>query len=65
MFGLVVDHASEVVEFSSWDIHPPANFGVESAPGSVLGIGVGQGAAKVLLDIEHVFSSAQLMCTQV
>jgi purine-binding chemotaxis protein CheW len=58
--GIVVDRVSEVVTVAADDIEPPPSFGVDVPTDFLLGIGKSQGRVKLLLDIDHVLSNAEV-----
>jgi purine-binding chemotaxis protein CheW len=58
--GIVVDRVSEVVTVNAADIEPPPSFGVDVPTDFLLGIAKSQGHVKMLLDIEQVWTTAEL-----
>jgi len=59
--GIVVDRVSEVVNIAPEEIEPPPSFGVDVPTDFLLGIGKSQGRVKLLLDIDHVLTSTEVV----
>jgi purine-binding chemotaxis protein CheW len=59
--GVVVDSVSEVLNVSGGDIEPPPAFGARIDTGNILGIAKGKGTIKILLDIDKVLASEELV----
>lgn len=61
MMGILVDRVSEVVNVSSEDIEDTPSFGGDVNPEYLLGIGKTGGRVRLLLDIEKILSSADII----
>ncbi len=59
--GIIVDKVSEVVNISGSDIDPAPSFGSDVTTDYILGIGKSQGKVKILLDIERVLSTNEIV----
>lgn len=59
--GVVVDRVREVVDIKSEDLEPAPDFGNDRDQGYLLGIGKAHGKVKLLLNIERVLESANLL----
>jgi len=59
--GIVVDRVSEVVTVLADDIEPPPSFGFDVPTDFLLGIAKSQGRVKMLLDIDHVLTSTEIV----
>ena len=59
--GVVVDKVSEVLAIAPKDIDDAPSFGAEVNTDYILGVGKSQGKVKLLLDIDKVLSSAELL----
>lgn len=59
--GIVVDRVSEVTNIAGEEIEPPPAFGVDVPTDFLLGIGKSQGRVRMLLDIDHVLTSSELV----
>ncbi len=59
--GIVVDRVSEVASIADADIEPPPPFGADVPTDFLLGLGKAGGRVKLLLDIERVLSSAEVV----
>jgi purine-binding chemotaxis protein CheW len=55
--GIVVDRMSEVLDIAAEDVEPAPSFGTEVDTDYLLGIGKAEGRVKLLLDIDKVLSS--------
>jgi purine-binding chemotaxis protein CheW len=62
--GIVVDRVSEVINIAAGDIEPPPSFGKDVNTEFILGIGKSQAKVKILLNIDRVISSDQLVQLQ-
>jgi purine-binding chemotaxis protein CheW len=59
--GIIVDKVSEVMRISANDIDPAPSFGNEVTTEYILGIGKSQGRVKILLDIDKVLSTNEII----
>lgn len=59
--GVVVDAVSEVLNVGAEDLEPPPAFGHELNHSYILGIAKTKGSIKILLDIDRVLSSEELL----
>ena len=59
--GIIVDRVSEVLEIPGDNIEPAPTFGTNIATDFILGMGKVGEAVKILLDIDKVLSSAEVM----
>jgi purine-binding chemotaxis protein CheW len=59
--GIVVDRVSEVVTVLADAIEPPPSFGFDVPTDFLLGIAKAQGRVKMLLDIDHVLTSTEIV----
>ena len=59
--GVVVDRVSEVVAFAESEIAEPPSFGSEVDTDYLLGIAKGAGKVTLLLDIDRVLTSAEVL----
>jgi purine-binding chemotaxis protein CheW len=59
--GIVVDKVSEVLHIAATEIDDTPSFGAEVNTDYILGIGKSQGRVKLLLDIERVLSSSEVI----
>jgi purine-binding chemotaxis protein CheW len=59
--GIIVDRVSEVLEIPGDNIEPPPSFGTTVATDFILGMGKVGDAVKILLDIDKVLSSAEVI----
>jgi purine-binding chemotaxis protein CheW len=62
--GTVVDRVSEVLNIAAGDIEPPPSFGRDVNTDYILGIGKSQAKVKILLNIDRVISSDQIVQLQ-
>jgi purine-binding chemotaxis protein CheW len=62
--GVVVDRVSEVLNIAAGDIEPPPSFGRDVNTEYILGIGKSQTKVKILLNIDRVISSDQIVQLQ-
>jgi purine-binding chemotaxis protein CheW len=62
--GVVVDRVSEVLNIAACDIEPPPSFGRDVNTEYILGIGKSQAKMKILLNIDRVISSDQIVQLQ-
>ena len=62
--GAVVDRVSEVLNIADEDIEPPPSFGKAVRVDFIMGIGKSQSKVKILLDIDRVISSDQILQVQ-
>lgn len=60
-FGVVVDKVSEVLDIAAADIEDAPAFGAEVETDFILGVGKSQGRVNLLLDIDKVLSSQELV----
>jgi purine-binding chemotaxis protein CheW len=58
--GVMVDAVNEVLDIAAADIEPPPSFGARIRAEFIQGIGKVNGQFVMLLDVNHVFSSADL-----
>ena len=58
--GIMVDAVNEVLDIAAADIEPPPTFGTRIRPEFIQGLGKINGKFVILLDVNHVFSSADL-----
>jgi purine-binding chemotaxis protein CheW len=61
MMGVLVDRVSEVVNIAPEDIEDTPSFGADVNPEYLLGIGKTGGRVRLLLDIEKILSSADII----
>ena len=61
MMGIVVDTVSEVMDINSSDIEATPSFGTELNTDYILGMGKVAGKVKILLDIDKVLTSEELV----
>jgi purine-binding chemotaxis protein CheW len=61
MIGIVVDSVSEVLNIKGEDIEPTPTFGARLNTDYILGIAKMGGGVKILLDIDKVLSSEEVM----
>jgi purine-binding chemotaxis protein CheW len=61
VLGMLVDAVNAVVEIAAGDIEPAPAFGTRIRPDFIAGIGKFNGKFVVLLDIEHVLSSEEIV----
>lgn len=61
MMGIVVDTVSEVMDISSSDIEATPSFGTELNTDYILGMGKVSGKVKILLDIDKVLTSEEMV----
>ena len=59
--GIVVDRVSEVVMVAAADIEPPPSFGFDVPTDFLLGIAKAQGRVRMLLDIDHVLTTTEVI----
>jgi len=62
--GTVVDRVSEVLSIAAGEIEPPPSFGKDVNTDYILGIGKSQSKVKILLNIDRVISSDQIVQLQ-
>ena len=62
--GTVVDRVSEVLNIADGDIEPPPSFGREVNTDYILGIGKSQSKVKILLNIDRVIATDQIVQLQ-
>jgi purine-binding chemotaxis protein CheW len=62
--GVVVDRVSEVLNIAAGEIEPPPSFGKDVNTEYILGIGKSQSKVKILLNIDRVISSDQIVQLQ-
>jgi purine-binding chemotaxis protein CheW len=61
MMGIVVDTVSEVVNIQKWEIEPPPQYDLHADNEFLIGMGKVKGKVILLLDIEQVLSSEELV----
>ena len=61
MMGILVDKVSEVVNIASTDIEDTPSFGPDVNPEYLLGVGKTGGRVRLLLDIEKVINSSDVI----
>jgi purine-binding chemotaxis protein CheW len=61
MMGIIVDRVSEVVNLKAGDIENTPSFGADVNPEYLLGVGKSGGRVKLLLDIEKVLNSTDVI----
>ncbi len=61
MMGILVDKVSEVIKLASVDIEDTPSFGADVNPEYLLGVGKTGGRIYLLLDIEKVISSSDII----
>ena len=61
MMGILVDKVSEVVNIATDDIEDTPSFGAEVNTEYLLGVGKGGGRIRMLLDIEKVITSSDVI----
>lgn len=61
LMGTVVDTVSEVIDIAGKDIEPAPNFGGKISTDFILGMGKIKGKVKILLDIDRVLSTEELI----
>ncbi|MCX5768009.1 MAG: chemotaxis protein CheW [Gemmatimonadetes bacterium] len=59
--GLVVDQVSEVTTITQGDIEPAPSFGADVPTDYILGIGKAAGRVRLLLDIDRVLSTDEIV----
>lgn len=59
--GVVVDKVSEVATIADVDVEPPPSFGADVRTDFLLGLGKANGRVRLLLDIDHVLSSSEII----
>lgn len=59
--GVVVDSVSEVLNIGREDLEPPPSFGVRLQSDYLLGLAKTKGGVKILLDLQQVLTSAELL----
>lgn len=64
LMGIIVDTVSEVMEIPSSDIEPPPNLSSKVETGNILGMGKVKGNVMILLDIDKILSSEELVQLQ-
>jgi purine-binding chemotaxis protein CheW len=62
--GVVVDRVSEVLNIAAGEIEPPPSFGRDVNTEYILGIGKSQSKVKILLNIDRVISTDQIVQLQ-
>ena len=61
VLGMLVDAVNAVVEIAAGDIEPAPSFGTRIRPDFIAGIGKYNGKFVILLDIEHVLSTEEIV----
>ena len=64
LMGIVVDAVSEVMNIKGEDIERTPNFGTNLSTEYILGMAKNDGKVKILLDIDKVLSSSELMALE-
>lgn len=59
--GIVVDRVREVVNIRSDQVEPPPSFGADVPTDHLLGIATSSGGARLLLAIERVLSTSEII----
>jgi purine-binding chemotaxis protein CheW len=59
--GIIVDTVSEVVSLHNEDIEPPPQYGAQADEVFLYGLGKDRGKVILLLDIDRVFKSSELV----
>jgi purine-binding chemotaxis protein CheW len=59
--GVIVDRVSEVIDIRDEEIEPAPSFGADCSTDFILGIGKTQDSVKILLDIERVLPSGEIL----
>ncbi len=59
--GIVVDRVREVVHIASDQVEPPPSFGADVPTDHLLGIATSSGGARLLLAIERVLSTSEIV----
>ena len=59
--GVVVDKVSEVANINEADVEPPPSFGADVPTDFLLGLGKSNGRVRLLLDIDQVLSTAEIV----
>lgn len=62
--GVIIDTVLEVLDIESGDIEPPPSFGVEVNTDYIYGMGKIDGKAKILLNIDKVLTSEELVTVE-
>jgi len=63
--GIVVDKVSEVLDIAAKEIEDAPSFGANVNTDYILGIGKSQGRVKLLLDIDRVLSSQEVLTLRI
>ncbi len=61
LMGIIVDTVSEVLDIGSADIEPAPAFGGQLSTDYILGMGKAKGRIKLLLDIDRVLNTDELV----
>lgn len=64
LMGIVVDTVSEVLDIPTSNIEPPPSFGSEINLEYIMGMGKVDGNVKILLEIDKVLSSEELVALE-
>jgi purine-binding chemotaxis protein CheW len=59
--GIIVDKVSEVLDITEKDIEDAPSFGSDVQTDYILGIGKMQGRVRILLDIDRVLSTSEIV----
>ncbi len=62
--GIVVDRVREVVNIRSDQVEPPPSFGADVPTDHLLGIATSSGGARLLLAIERVLSTSEIIAAK-
>lgn len=62
--GIIVDKVSEVLDIGAERIEEPPTFGADVNTDFILGIGKSEGRVKLLLDIDKVLSTSEILDIQ-
>ena len=61
VLGVMADSVHQVVELAPDQLHPPPSFGPKVRVDCIQGMGINGGAFVVLLDIDRVLSSSEIL----
>lgn len=61
LMGVIIDTVLEVLDIKSGDIEPTPSFGTKLRTDYILGIGKVGNKVKILLDIDHVLTSEEMV----
>ncbi len=60
LIGAIVDSVSDILQLDDKDIEEAPSFGVEVNTDAMLGVGIVEGDAKILLDIDKILTSEEV-----